>query len=220
MKLSHAPPPTAPTTGLAASFSILEAVAEKIQSLVPLDRLTKALPFGLLEENPHVAPQRHPGLLLRTFKETAVTSEAGLAPADGAAPCWPDSCYFVLDPIHGTKGFIRRPQFAIGLRIVDQTIGRVECGTIGCLNLPQSTNLEASMEAGKYVSQADGGAVRGGNRLHLRNTSGGLIRHDSHDSCGRLSRKLFPFYLVGLVTTRGEDGEFHRRVIQAGATKP
>ena len=42
--------------------------------------------------------------------------------------------YWVLDPIDGTKGFLRGDQYAIALALVDE--GRVVAGALGCPNLP------------------------------------------------------------------------------------
>ena len=42
--------------------------------------------------------------------------------------------YWVLDPIDGTKGFLRGDQYAVALALVDG--GRVVVGVLGCPNLP------------------------------------------------------------------------------------
>jgi 3'(2'), 5'-bisphosphate nucleotidase len=42
--------------------------------------------------------------------------------------------YWVLDPIDGTKGFLRGDQYAVALALVDG--GRVAVGVLGCPNLP------------------------------------------------------------------------------------
>ncbi len=47
-----------------------------------------------------------------------------------------DGRYWVLDPVDGTKGFLRGEQYAIALALVVN--GRVELGVLGCPNLPAS----------------------------------------------------------------------------------
>ena len=42
--------------------------------------------------------------------------------------------YWTLDPIDGTKGFLRREQYAVALGLVED--GRVVLGVLGCPNLP------------------------------------------------------------------------------------
>ena len=52
----------------------------------------------------------------------------------GAEPC---EKFWVVDPIDGTKGFLRSGQFAIALALIEQ--GRVKVGVLGCprLKIPQ-----------------------------------------------------------------------------------
>lgn len=52
----------------------------------------------------------------------------------GVTPSGVDSPYWTLDPIDGTKGFLRGEQYAIALGLLDH--GRVVLGVLGCPNLP------------------------------------------------------------------------------------
>ncbi len=52
----------------------------------------------------------------------------GVTPDDGTRRYW------TLDPIDGTKGFLRGEQYAIALGLLDH--GRVQVGVLGCPNLP------------------------------------------------------------------------------------
>ena len=63
-------------------------------------------------------------------------TEAGILKAidRGSHPGGPDGRFWVLDPIDGTKGFIRGDQYAIALALVEK--GRVGLGVLGCPNLP------------------------------------------------------------------------------------
>ena len=51
--------------------------------------------------------------------------------AGRADPC---AAYFTLDPVDGTKGFLRRQQYAISLAYIEDGIVRI--GVVGCPNLP------------------------------------------------------------------------------------
>ncbi|KAL7751779.1 3'(2'),5'-bisphosphate nucleotidase [Sorochytrium milnesiophthora] len=42
--------------------------------------------------------------------------------------------FWTLDPIDGTKGFLRRDQYAVCLALIDE--GKVQLGVLGCPNLP------------------------------------------------------------------------------------
>ena len=52
----------------------------------------------------------------------------------GNGACMPDGRFWTLDPIDGTKGFLRGDQYAIALALIDR--GRVVLGVLGCPNLP------------------------------------------------------------------------------------
>ena len=50
----------------------------------------------------------------------------------------PDGTFWTLDPIDGTKGFLRGEQFAIALGLIQD--GRVKAGILGCPNLELQEN--------------------------------------------------------------------------------
>lgn len=70
---------------------------------------------------------------------------------DGAA-----DAYWTLDPIDGTKGFLRGQQYAISLAWIDR--GQVVLGVLGCPNLPinQSLSLDLPDRSGSIYSAAIG----------------------------------------------------------------
>ena len=71
------------------------------------------------------------------------------------------SNFWTLDPIDGTKGFLRRDQYAIALAyIVD---GTVQLGVLGCPNLPYRLNNGSAEHGCLFV------AIRGeGTRLYTK----------------------------------------------------
>jgi 3'(2'), 5'-bisphosphate nucleotidase len=73
--------------------------------------------------------------------------------------------FFTLDPVDGTKGFLRRQQYAISLALIED--GRVTSGVVGCPNLPeQNANYDsadpigcigfAAKHGGAFLLSADG----------------------------------------------------------------
>ncbi len=61
-------------------------------------------------------------------EETALSwIDLGGAPAEGDR-------YWTLDPIDGTKGFLRKEQYAVALALIEH--GQVVLGVLGCPNLP------------------------------------------------------------------------------------
>jgi 3'(2'), 5'-bisphosphate nucleotidase len=49
-------------------------------------------------------------------------------------PGGPDRRWWTLDPVDGTKGFLRNEQYAIALALIED--GQVQLGVMGCPNLP------------------------------------------------------------------------------------
>jgi 3'(2'), 5'-bisphosphate nucleotidase len=73
---------------------------------------------------------------------------------DASAPS-----YWTLDPIDGTKGFLRRGQYAIALAYIEA--GRVKLGVMGCPNLPADLSKsfdDADPEGMLYFASAGAGA--------------------------------------------------------------
>ncbi|VAI70115.1 unnamed protein product [Triticum turgidum subsp. durum] len=74
-----------------------------------------------------------------------LSKEAILSAIDtGKSEGGPSGRHWVLDPIDGTKGFVRGGQYAIALALLDE--GRVVLGVLGCPNLPFTSvsNLSGS----------------------------------------------------------------------------
>ena len=66
--------------------------------------------------------------------------------------------YWTLDPIDGTKGFIRGDQYAIALALIEQ--GQVKVGVLGCPALPfpphKGVLFVAVQNEGTYLTDLDG----------------------------------------------------------------
>ncbi|MEM9019510.1 MAG: 3'(2'),5'-bisphosphate nucleotidase [Planctomycetota bacterium] len=63
----------------------------------------------------------------------------GFDPTSEIAP----SSYWTLDPIDGTKGFLRGQQYAIALALIEN--GQVKLGVLGCPNLPTADGTTGSV---------------------------------------------------------------------------
>ncbi len=66
----------------------------------------------------------------------------------------PTGRYWTVDPIDGTKGFLRGDQYAVCLALIEN--GQVQLGVIGCPHL--NTRGKASRDGAIYVAARDGGA--------------------------------------------------------------
>jgi len=77
--------------------------------------------------------------------------------------------YWTLDPIDGTKGFLRGQQYAVALALVEE--GEVQLGILGCPNLP---GLE--QETGVLLLATRGGSARMLSLWDERKVEGQVIR--------------------------------------------
>lgn len=69
----------------------------------------------------------------------------------------PDGRFWTLDPIDGTKGFLRREQYAVSLALIEH--GEVKVGVVACPNLPMSSRLEEQRNGAILYAVRGGGAV-------------------------------------------------------------
>ena len=90
--------------------------------------------------------------LVGAHRNEVVTSGAVLDWISVGASAVASDRYWTLDPIDGTKGFLRGEQYAIALALVDR--GEVVLGVLGCPNLP---NVDGSVGA---VFAADDAGTR------------------------------------------------------------
>ncbi len=71
----------------------------------------------------------------------------------------PEKRYWVLDPVDGTKGFLRKEQYAIALALVER--GQVLLGVLACPNLPAVLDRAGPDVTGQiYAAVRGGGAQR------------------------------------------------------------
>ncbi|WP_017303596.1 3'(2'),5'-bisphosphate nucleotidase [Spirulina subsalsa] len=83
--------------------------------------------------------------------------------------------YWTLDPIDGTKGFLRQDQYAVAIALVEQ--GEVKVGVLACPALPCSTGETGVL----YVAVRGQGAtqvpLKGGNPTRLKVVSSEDVAH-------------------------------------------
>ena len=67
------------------------------------------------------------------------------------------SSYWTLDPVDGTKGFLRRGQYAVSLALIED--GKVVAGVLGCPNLGMDFARSEIHTAWRSGAEACGGAA-------------------------------------------------------------
>jgi len=111
--------------------------------------------------------------------------------------------YWTIDPIDGTKGFLRREQYAVALALIEN--GKKKVGVLGCPNLPQDFNDSNSQTGSLLYAVAGEGAwmsdMNGGDSRHIQvnsetDPSGARFvesvesAHSAHDVHTRISAAL------------------------------
>ncbi len=108
--------------------------------------------------------------------------------------------FWTLDPIDGTKGFLRREQYAISLALVEE--GKVVVAALGCPNIPVADGSSGALfyavkDQGAYVTSlfADAPTTRiqvspQGNSALARFCESVESGHSSHSEFQRVAREL------------------------------
>lgn len=91
-----------------------------------------------LPPRPDVTAGTVPGATGELAERVLAWINRGGAEASGAR-------YWTLDPVDGTKGFLRREQYAIALALIEH--GQVVLGVLGCPNLPANGGTGALFTA-------------------------------------------------------------------------
>ncbi len=118
----------------------------------------------------------------------------------GAGPCPSSGRFWTLDPIDGTKGFLRGEQYAVALALIEN--GQVVLGVLGCPNLEDGRGgmgalVVASRGRGAFgLSLGSGGEER---QVHVREvtdpaqarlTESVEAAHSDHDKASLIARRL------------------------------
>jgi 3'(2'), 5'-bisphosphate nucleotidase len=118
-------------------------VADFASQAIVCERLAAAFPADPVVAEEDAEDLRADGsATVRTAVVQAVNAEIGREVGAEQVLGWIDrggaeasgSRYWTLDPIDGTKGFLRREQYAVALALLED--GEVVLGVLGCPNLP------------------------------------------------------------------------------------
>jgi 3'(2'), 5'-bisphosphate nucleotidase len=130
------------TKGDRSPVTIADLAAQIVVSL----RLGEAFPGdALLAEEDSAALADEPEMAQRVLAQVrlhipGIELEDMVAALDRGGHDGGDRRYWVLDPIDGTKGFLRGDQYAVALALVEN--GGVVVGALGCPNLPAPDSQE------------------------------------------------------------------------------
>lgn len=116
-----------------ADFAVQAIVAMAIRGIGQETRIVGEEQTGELRRHEHAAVLEAVVAAVHTYRPDVSADEV----LDAIDTCDHDGsadAYWALDPIDGTKGFLRGQQYAIALARIEN--GRVVLGVMGCPNLP------------------------------------------------------------------------------------
>lgn len=146
-----------------ADLSVQAVIGHRLTEHFPSDAFLAEETSGPLQESPAMADKvldlTHRSLPTLSREDLAAAIDRGNHPGGAGGRHW------VLDPVDGTKGFLRGQQYAIALALVEN--GRVVVGALGCPNLPDPGErgngdgwiFHACLNGGAWAGPADGGDI-------------------------------------------------------------
>jgi 3'(2'), 5'-bisphosphate nucleotidase len=173
-------------------------VSRRLAESFPGDPLLAEEDSGALEGSPEMAER----VLEQVGKHISdITRDAMIEALDRGDHSGEAGRYWVLDPIDGTKGFLRGDQYAVALALVVD--GTVQVGVLGCPNLPtpgggkrQGFLFSATRGSGAESHALDG-QIHGELRVDgIRDVAEAVLcesveaAHAAHSVQGRIASRL------------------------------
>ena len=193
-----------------ADFGSQALVIGDIRKSFPHDAVVGEEDAAILRENAELRKKVHH---LVSEQNEEMDAETMLDDIDyGAADTDFSKRYWTLDPIDGTKGFLRGDQYAIALALVEN--GQVVLGVLGCPNLPLDDNnpkegqgclLYAIKDEGAFQKPLKGGDAKQvfvnkisetKNAWFCESVEKGHSKHDVHERIGELLGITKPPYRI------------------------
>jgi 3'(2'), 5'-bisphosphate nucleotidase len=184
-----------------ADFGAQAVVSRHLASIFPHDLLVGEENSALLgrPENAKLkaAVLKHVSMITPRLSEDDLFYAIDRGNAEGG----PKGRFWTLDPIDGTKGFLRGDQYAVALALIED--GQVRLGVLGCPSLPPSS-LQGQGGSVFVAVRGQGSATRGVDRAEERvirvagiaSPSEALFcesfesAHSSHDDMGEIVKIL------------------------------
>ncbi len=115
-----------------ADLTVQAVMGHRLAERYPGDAFLAEEESSSLDASPTMAEKV--GALVRSVAPNLDENAIAAALDRGKHPGGSEGRHWVLDPVDGTKGFLRGQQYAIALALVD--CGNVVVGALGCPNLP------------------------------------------------------------------------------------
>jgi 3'(2'), 5'-bisphosphate nucleotidase len=184
-----------------ADFGAQAVVSDHLAAVFPHDPLVGEEDSALLRQPENA--QLKESVLKYVRMSTPQLSEKDIFSAidRGNAEGGPKGRFWTLDPIDGTKGFLRGDQYAVALALIED--GRIRLGVLGCPSLPL-VSLQGQGGSLFVAVHGQGAAIRGTEQAQERkirvadiaNPSDALFcqsfesSHSSHDDMDEVVKLL------------------------------
>jgi len=184
-----------------ADFGAQAVVSKHLAAVFPHDPLVGEEDSALLRQTENArlkdAVLKHVRMITPQLKEKETFAAIDRGNAEGG----PQGRFWTLDPIDGTKGFLRGDQYAVALALIED--GRVRLGVLGCPSLPL-VSLQGPGGSLFVAVRGQGSAIRGIDRAEetairvadISVPSEALFcesfesAHSSHDDMGEIVKML------------------------------
>jgi 3'(2'), 5'-bisphosphate nucleotidase len=184
-----------------ADFGAQAVVSNHLAAVFPHDPLVGEEDSALLRQTENArlkdAVLKHVRMITPQLKEKETFAAIDRGNAEGG----PQGRFWTLDPIDGTKGFLRGDQYAVALALIED--GRVRLGLLGCPSLPL-VSLQGPGGSLFVAVRGQGAAIRGIDRAEetairvadISVPSEALFcesfesAHSSHDDMGEIIKML------------------------------
>ena len=134
-----------------ADFASQAIICQRLQAALPVDLVVGEEDSAELREEGQEALRAAIALEVGREVDEAVSEDTVLGWIDRGSAQADTHRYWTLDPIDGTKGFLRGEQYAVALALIENR--RVVLGVLGC------PNLEGAAGAGLLFSAVQGGGA-------------------------------------------------------------
>lgn len=208
-------------------FGAQALIISAIQANFPKDEIVGEEEASSLRENTNLTSQIWDLVRSTKLEDPSAEKELGgllssseqmLSTIDkGTSAGGPKGRIWALDPIDGTKGFLRGGQYAVCLALIED--GDVKVGVLGCPNLPTSNDAPLSADVGDGSSRGVLFAAVKGHGAESRSLGTGELQHSQPihmREIADISQATFCESVEAAHSSHGDQAEITKRL---GITK-
>ena len=139
-----------------ADFGAQALISHHLKNAFPNDLLVGEEDSRLLRQAENRGVKEAVVKIVHRFNPHLSPSDVLDAIDRGTAKGGPKGRFWIVDPIDGTKGFLRKDQFAVALALMEE--GEVVLGILGCPNLPLNGLASKGIRGSLFIAVKGEGA--------------------------------------------------------------